>query len=85
MLVSGSSLAGHYACNEARHARYKWPPTMVAGYAVVPLRTGSSPRLVKARLSTPAVRRTGLQLESARFQLLGHEASIKHVIVTEGS
>ena len=73
MLVSGSSLAGHYACNEARHARYKWPPTMAAGYAVVPLRTISSPSSVKARLSTLAVRRTDLQLENARLQLIGHD------------
>ena len=69
MLVSGSSLGGHYAYNEAMHTRYKWPPTMhmAAGYAVVPaLRTGSGPGLVKARLSTPAVRGAGLQLETAR-------------------
>ena len=65
MLASGSSLAGHYARNEARHARYKWPPTMAVGYAVVPLRTGSNPSLVKGQLSTPAVRRTDLQLETA--------------------
>ena len=43
---------------------------MAAGYAAVPLRTGSSPSLVKARgrgrLFTPAVRgNTYLQLETA--------------------